>query len=145
MLISSQIQKMQPIPAGATLCPIALLETRVPAGFPSPAQDYLEGIIDLSSYLIRNPAATYLMNVQGTSMQGVGIMDGDLVIVDKSLQAMSGRIMIACQGGDFTIKRLKQDHNGAFWLCPENPEFEATQCADDCEIWGVVTGCVRRF
>lgn len=134
-----------PISATAAPCRLAFIETRVPAGFPSPAQDYLEDEIDLSSYLIRNPAATYVMRVEGHSMQGAGIMDGDLVIIDKSLTATSGRIVIACQGGEFTIKRLRQDKYGAWWLCPENPEFKATKCADDCEIWGVVVGCVRRF
>jgi DNA polymerase V len=129
----------------ASPCRLGIIETRVPAGFPSPAQDYLEDEIDLSGYLIRNPAATYVMRVQGYSMQGAGIMDGDLVIIDKSQDATNGKIVIACQGGDFTIKRLRRDSKGAWWLCPENPEFKPTRCADDCEIWGVVVGCVRRF
>ena len=121
------------------------LEAHIPAGFPSPAQDYLEDDIDLSGYLIRNPAATYVMQVQGDSMQGVGIMSGDLVVIDRSVRASHGRIVIACQGGEFTIKRLKRDRTGAFWLCPENPEFKPVRCQEDCEVWGVVVSSVRRY
>ena len=134
-----------PAPAIMATCVVPSIETRVPAGFPSPAQDYLEDEIDLSSYLIRNPAATYMMRVEGDSMQGAGILDGDLVIIDKSLEVAHGRIVIACQHGEFTIKRAKKDRHGAWWLCPENPAFKPVRCVDDCEIWGIVVGCVRRF
>ncbi len=136
---------LAPAPAVASPCRLPLLETSVPAGFPSPAQDYLEDEIDLSGYLIRHRAATYVMRVQGHSMQGAGILDGDLVIIDKSEDATNGKIVIACQGGEFTIKRMRRDRHGAWWLFPENPDYKPTRCADDCEIWGVVVGSVRRF
>jgi DNA polymerase V len=143
MLILSRIQS--PVSVFSSSCVLMRLEARVPAGFPSPAQDYLDDAIDLSGYLIRNPAATFLMQVQGHSMQGAGILDGDLVIIDKSLKAGNGRIVIACQDGEFTIKRLRQDRRGMWWLCPEHPDFKPIRCMDDCELWGVVVGCVRRF
>src|SRR3954465_1142247 len=88
--------------------PLPLLGRLVPAGFPSPADDYLEGEIDLNRYLIDRPAACYLMKVSGPSMSGAGIMDGDLVVVDRSMEAKPGHVVVAVVGGEMTLKRLRR-------------------------------------
>ena len=119
-----------------------------PAGFPSPAEDYLEDCLDLHGYLVRRPAATFVMRVDGDSMRDAGILSGDLVVIDKAEEAAPGRIVIAVQQGEFTIKRLVRDARGRHWLCPENrdrPELRPIACLEDCELWGVVVGCVRRL
>ena len=80
----------------------------LPAGFPSPADDYLDGEIDLSSYLIDRPAATFLMRVASESMTGAGIFDGDLVVVDRSVEAKDGDVVVVVVNGDLTLKRLRR-------------------------------------
>jgi len=84
-----------------------LLLCRMPAGFPSPADDFLEKRLDLNEYLVRNPPATFLVRVSGHSMKDAGIFDGDILVVDKSLQPVSGSIVVAILHGEFTVKTLK--------------------------------------
>ena len=119
---------------------------RVPAGFPSPATDYAEDGLDLNGYLVQHPAATFLFSVQGHSMQGAGILDGDKVVVDRSVQARHGHIVIAVVDGEFTLKRLYQRHN-RLELHPDNPDFQPIRLTPgkQLEIWGVVVGTVRRY
>src|SRR5215216_4379648 len=92
--------------------PLPLVGRLVPAGFPSPADDYLESEIDLNRYLIERPAACYLMRVSGSSMTGAGIMDGDLVVVDRSVEAAPGHVVVAVLDGEMTIKRLRRLRDG---------------------------------
>ena len=125
---------------------LPLAAHRVPAGFPSPATDYLEDGLDLNAYLVQHPAATFLFSVQGHSMQGAGILDGDKVVVDRAVDARHGHIVVATVDGEFTLKRLYQRHNRVE-LHPENPAFPPIRFtgSTQLQIWGVVVGVVRRY
>ncbi len=127
--------------------PIPLLGRVVPAGFPSPADDYLEGEVDLNRYLIERPAACYLMRVSGNSMSGAGIMDGDLVVVDRSVEALPGHVVVAVIDGEMTLKRLRRLRDGRHLLKAENPEYPSTIIGEEspAEVWGMVVGCVRKM
>ena len=118
---------------------IPLLSSVIPAGFPSPADDYTEENIDLNDILITNPSSTFFLRVKGDSMINSGIQDEDLIIVDKSLIAKPGNIVIAILDGDFTIKTLAKKNN-KFYLKAENnnyPDFNFSNYCD-VQIWGVV-------
>ena len=116
-----------------------LLSTEVPAGFPSPADDYIEESIDLNEHLILNPFSTFFLRVSGNSMINSGIHDKDLIIVDKSLTARQGNIVIAMVDGAFTIKRLSKKNN-SFYLKAENHNYPDLYFSNhiDVQIWGVV-------
>jgi DNA polymerase V len=118
----------------------------VSAGFPSPADDFIDRPLDLNEYLIRHPAATFFVKVQGDSMIGAGIHPGALLVVDRSLQPRSGNIILAVLDGEFTVKRLKREQ-GNVVLCPENPRYKSVTIASgqDFEVWGVVVHVVRSF
>jgi len=133
-------------PSFATALARPLLAFRVSAGFPSPADDYLEGRIDLNQHLIRHPAATFFVRVSGDSMSGAGIQDGDLLIVDRAAEVTSGCIVVARIHDEFTLKRVRME-NGRLFLLPENdryPTIEVTE-GSDFEVWGRVTGSVRQY
>ncbi|MHA1598218.1 MAG: LexA family protein [Alphaproteobacteria bacterium] len=123
-----------------------LLASTVAAGFPSPADDFIEGALDLNAHLIEHPAATFIVRVEGASMTGAGIFDGDLLIVDRSIEARSGRIVVAVVDGGLTVKRLIRTVTGMALKAehPDYPPIPITANAD-CVIWGVVTGSVRQF
>ena len=124
-----------------------MLICRVDAGFPSPAADDLEEPIDLAAWLVQHPAASYVMRVQGWSMAGASISDGDHVVVDRSVEPMSGSIVVALLRGDRTLKRLKR-RGDRMWLLPEpltEGEYPETLVDENVEIWGVVTGLARRY
>jgi DNA polymerase V len=118
----------------------------VSAGFPSPAEDYIDRKLDLNELLIKNPAATFFVRVAGDSMVGAGIQHDDILIVDRSLEPASGRIVIAVYSGELTVKRLLQDGTGTR-LMAENPAYPPLLLSEenDCEIWGVVTGVIHQF
>ncbi|MEZ5584118.1 MAG: translesion error-prone DNA polymerase V autoproteolytic subunit [Candidatus Competibacteraceae bacterium] len=127
-------------------CRLPLYASRVAAGFPSPAEDYVEGQLDLNEHLIQHPAATFYVRVAGDSMRGAGIYPNDILVVDRAIEATPGRIVIAVVNGELTVKRLTK-RQGRAYLQPENrdyPPIELTE-AMDCVIWGVVTGVVRRL
>jgi len=123
-----------------------LLAWPVKAGFPSPADDYLEGRIDLNQHLIKHPAATFFVRVSGDSMTGAGIHDGDLLIVDRAAEVTSGCIVVARVHDEFTLKRIRKDGRRVF-LVPENPQYPPIEVTEgsDFEIWGRVTGSVREY
>jgi DNA polymerase V len=116
----------------------------VPAGFPSPAEDYAEGPLDLNRYLIHHPAATFFVRVKGDSMTGAGIFSGDLLIVDRALTPTSGSIVIAVVNGDLTVKRFHQA-KGRITLLSENPAYCPIEIDHDTDfaIWGVVTKAIH--
>ncbi len=118
---------------------IPLLSDSVSAGFPSPADDYTEENIDLNEHLISNPYSTFFLRVKGDSMINSGIKDNDLIIVDKSLAAKPGNIVIAMVDGEFTIKRLSTKNNELYLKAENNnyPDFNFKNYAD-IQIWGVV-------
>jgi DNA polymerase V len=119
---------------------------RVPAGFPSPAGDYMEGKLDLNQHLVKHPAATFFVRVTGDSMIGKGIHSGDLLIVDKSLDPKDGSIVIAALDGELTVKQLEK-RNGKFRLLPANKNYEPLEVSErqSFEIWGVVTNVIHSF
>jgi DNA polymerase V len=125
---------------------LPLFAGKVPAGFPSPAQDYAEGQLDLNEFLVEHEAATFYVRVQGHSMIGVGILDGDIIAVDKALEARHGDIVLAVIDGELTVKELYR-LNGQVRLLPHNPEFQPIEIRDGQEltIWGVVKGVVRKL
>ena len=125
---------------------IPLLNDSVSAGFPSPADDYTEENIDLNEYLISNPFSTFFLRVKGDSMINAGIKDKDLIIVDKSLIAKPGNIIIAMIDGEFTIKRLSIK-NDELYLKAENhnyPDFSFKKHVD-VQIWGVVIYSIHSY
>ena len=125
---------------------IPLLVNSVSAGFPSPADDYTEQNIDLNEHLIRNPFSTFFLKVQGHSMINSGIQDQDLIIVDKSLTAKTGDIVIAMVDGSFTIKRLDKKNN-ELYLKAENHNYPDINFKNhvDIQIWGVVTYSIHNL
>jgi len=145
-LSASHGATVHPVPFDPASLSVPLVGRLVAAGFPSPADDYLDGEIDLGSYLIERPAATFLMRVSGESMTGAGILDGDLVVVDRSVTAQSGHVVVAVLDGGMTIKRFRQVRGRAA-LVAENPDFPEFIIGEEApaELWGVVVGVVRKL
>ena len=114
--------------------------TCISAGFPSPAEDFTELSISLDKHLIQNPAATFMAYANGNSMVQAGIHHGDILIIDRSLDARNSDIIIAVLHGEFTVKRLSIVKD-TFFLIPQNPQYSPMKISDDMdfEIWGVVT------
>ena len=121
-----------------------LFVVRVPAGFPSPADDYIENTLDLNDFLIEHPAATFFVRVTGDSMTGAGINSGDILIVDRALTPRSGSIVVAILNGEFTVKRLSCV-NGKIFLLPENPAYDPIEITEGSgfEVWGVVAHVIH--
>ena len=117
----------------------------ISAGFPSPAEDFTELSISLDKHLIQNPAATFMAYANGNSMLHAGIHHGDILIIDKSLNARDGDIIIAVLYGEFTVKELSII-NGTFFLIPKNSQYSPIEISDDMdfEIWGVVTYSIHK-
>ena len=116
------------------------------AGFPSPAEDHLDLDLDLNEHLIKHPAATFYVYAKGDSMINSGIHDGDLLIVDRSLNPNSKDIVVAVLDGEFTVKRIYKKNNQIF-LVPSNNKYESILINEnmDFEIWGVVTHAIHHF
>jgi DNA polymerase V len=134
---------------------IPLYADRVQAGFPSPAEGLLDEMIDLNSYLVKNPQATFLLRVSGESMTGAGIFPDDLLVVDRSEEAKSGQIVVAVVDNEFTVKRFIRHSSsrknsaarekGRIELRAENPDYRSVPIEDESEvkIWGVVRHTIR--
>ena len=116
------------------------------AGFPAPADDLIEKALDINDLVIKNPASTFFVRVQGDSMEGAGIFSGDVLVVDKAIEAKDGKIVVAAVYGEMVVKRLHKVAD-SFMLYSENEAYEpiAVSENDDCFIWGVVIGSVRIF
>lgn len=115
------------------------------AGFPSPAQDYLELSIDLNKELIKHPDSTFLGRVKGDSMADAGIGDGDILIIDKSLQPKTGDMAVCFIDGEFTVKYIKIE-NRVIWLVPANPAYHPIKVTEqnDFIIWGIVLYSIKK-
>lgn len=118
----------------------------VVAGFPSPAEQYLEPPLDLNEFLVKRPAATYFVRVQGDSMIGRGIHDGDLLVVDRSLDSRDGDVVIAAVDGEFTVKTLRMK-DGVVALEPANENYPTIvlKGASELQLFGKVTAVIHRF
>lgn len=128
----------------STDCKLPIFLERVPAGFPSPAGDYMEGKLDLNQHLVKHPAATFFVRVTGDSMIEKGIHSGDLLIVDKSLDPKDGNIVIAVLDSELTVKQLEK-RKGKLRLLPANKNYEPLEVSEQqsFEIWGVVTNVIH--
>jgi DNA polymerase V len=123
---------------------IPLFGHTVPAGFPSPADDYVEDRLDLNQLLVQNQSATFFLRVKGDSMVNAGIHDGDIIVVDRSVEPTDRSVVVAVIDGELTIKRLVK-HNGVIELHAENPGYAPIRFKEGQEltIWGVVTSSVH--
>jgi len=126
--------------------PLNFYSNPVCAGFPSPAEDHLDIALDLNEHLIKHPAATFYIYAKGNSMEGLGIYDGDIMVVDRSLDASSGNIVIAALSGEFTVKQLIIKLNKTY-LIPANKDYKPMLITDetDIQIWGVVIHSIHSF
>jgi DNA polymerase V len=120
--------------------------TPVSAGFPSPAEDYADGSLDINKYLVRNPVSTFFFPVSGDSMEGAEIFNGDILVVDRSIRPVHGHIVVAFLNGERLVKRLYQ-RGGQVALVAENPAYPTIALNEALElvIWGVVVGKFKRF
>lgn len=125
--------------------PLPSFESCVPAGFPSPADDYMEKRLDLNDLIVRHPNATFFVKVEGDSMRDAGIQSGDTLVVDRSIEATHGKIVVAVLNGEFTVKRILIEANGVS-LVPENPAYSVIPIhpESDFQVWGVVTYVIHR-
>lgn len=127
---------------------VSYIDTVIKAGFPSPAQDYISGTIDLNRELIRHKETTFLARVSGNSLQEAGICDGDIVIIDKSLEAKNGDFVVAFIDGEFTLKEFRFDEaENCAWLIPHNKAYEPIKVTqeNDFLIWGVLTYTIKQL
>jgi len=131
---------------GQHLAHTPLFSHKVEAGFPSPADDYIEGRLSLDEHLIQHRDSTFFVRAKGNSMIGAGIFDGDLLVVDRSLTPSSGDIVIAVLDAELTVKRLTK-RDGMVILKPENPDFKEIVLKDgqELQVWGVVTSTTKKF
>jgi DNA polymerase V len=116
------------------------------AGFPSPAEDYTEPTLDLNRYVTKNPASTFYARITGDSMIGADIHDGDIVVIDKSLEPKDGNIAVCFIDGEFTLKRILLE-KGHLWLQPANPKFKPIEITEENHflVWGIVTHIVKQL
>ena len=130
----------------STVLPLPMAEYGIQAGFPSPAADYIEIAIDLNKELIRNPTSTFFGRVKGLSMKDADIGEGDVLIIDKSLEPGDGKIAICYINGEFTLKRIKKKKDGIY-LMPANKDFEPIkiQEEDNFMVWGIVTYVIKKM
>jgi DNA polymerase V len=133
------------LPGRGTRLSRPLVACRVPAGFPSPAQDEIAGRIDLNRDLVKHPLATFYVRVEGDSMEP-RIHDGELLVVDRMAETKDGDIVIARVGHEFMVKRLHTEEDGQIWLLSENPSYEPIQVTEgmDFEVWGRVMYSIHR-
>lgn len=122
-----------------------LFLSQVSCGFPSPADEYLDASLDLNQFLIKKPAATFLVRASGDSMIDAGIFHSDILIVDRSLTAQFGQIVVAIYNGEFTVKRYMRAQPQGIMLAPENKKYQPLIIHDmsEFQVWGVVTYCLH--
>ncbi|HKU01502.1 MAG TPA: translesion error-prone DNA polymerase V autoproteolytic subunit [Arthrobacter sp.] len=132
------------VDAGASLFSVLISPVAVAAGFPSPAQDYFDGRIDLNAHLIQDITSTFVVRVTGDSMEGAGISDGDELIVNRALEPKDGSVVIAVLDGELTVKRLRITGSGVV-LQAENPKYPDIRvpALSELTIWGVATRCLH--
>ena len=144
--VSTALPRLPRAALAPAICRLPLLQHRVCAGFPSPADGYLEEMLDLNSYLVRNKAATFFFRVMGDSMTGANIHDGDMLVVDRSIEARHRHIVLAVINNEYTVKRLFCA-DGVIELHAENSAYAPIrfQEHEELQVWGVAVGTVSRF
>lgn len=151
--LASAVQALAAAPPGtqiprpdAARLTLPMFGHKVRAGFPSPADDYVEAFLDLNEHLIEHKDATFFVQATGDSMTGAGIQEGNLLVVDRALEARHGDIVIAVIDGDLTVKRLEK-RRGKIRLVAENPAYAPIEFTEGQEltIWGVVTSVIQRI
>lgn len=137
------ITDVRPVSSETSL-ELPLAESEIKAGFPSPADDFMEDALDLNEHLIDHPSATFFVRVSGDSMVDAGIHDGDILIVDRALEPANGKVVIAVLDGQLSVKRLRKQ-NGNVSLEPENDDYGPLEITEenDLRIWGVVTRVIH--
>ena len=125
--------------------PLQFANEGIKAGFPSPAQDYLEQAIDLNKELIKHPASTFYGRVVGDSMRDEGIEEGDILVIDKSLELLDDDLAVCFIDGEFTVKRVRLEPDAA-WLVPSNTNYPPLKVTKDNEfmVWGIVTYTIKK-
>ncbi len=123
---------------------LPFVKSGISAGFPSPADDFLDTSIDLNKELIKHPSSTFFGRVKGNSMVDAGLSDGDLLVIDKSLEPKNGKIAVCYIDGEFTIKRIKTAKD-CVYLMPANPDYKPIKVTADNDflIWGIVTNVIK--
>ena len=134
------------VPETSTKLKLPLVEHGISAGFPSPADDFLDLSIDLNKEFVKNKMATFFARVKGDSMKDVGIDEGDLLIVDRSLEPKNRKIAVCFIDGEFTVKRIKIEKD-VIWLIAENKAYAPIKVTKDNDfvIWGIVTNVIKSF
>jgi DNA polymerase V len=137
------VDLFQPVADQALTCPT--YTSTISAGFPSPADDYIEKNLDLNDMMVSHPAATFYVRVEGDSMKDAGIQSGDLLVVDRAVEAADGKIVVAILNGEFTVKRIRI-RNSHVRLIPENPLYSPIDIdqESDFQVWGVVTYVIHK-
>ena len=125
---------------------LSLSSEGISAGFPSPADDFKESKISIDQEVVKNESATFYARVVGQSMQGAGLDDGDLIVIDRSQEPENGKIAVCYVDGEFTVKRLKVE-NECMYLMPENKKYKALKVTEENQliIWGVVTFVIKKL
>ena len=125
---------------------VPLAGSSVPAGFPSPAEDYIDRALDFNELLIENPAATFAVKIAGESMTGAGLFPGDIAVINRARTPSNGCVVMVLVDGDFTVKRYRVK-DGQITLQAENPAYPDIEIKDgaDFEVWGVVAHSIRSF
>lgn len=133
-------------PDFSTSAELPFVDGGLRAGFPSPADDFLEVKIDFNKEYIKNQDATFYAKVKGNSMKNAGIFDGDVLVIDRSLEPQNDKIAVCVIDGEFTVKRIKIE-KGIVWLIPENEEFQPIKVTSENEfiVWGIVTASIKKF
>lgn len=133
-------------PDYSTKLELPFFDVGISAGFPSPADDFIELTIDLNKEFIKNRDSTFFAKVKGHSMKDAGINDGDLLIIDKSLEPQNNKIAVCQIDGEFTVKRIKIEEN-IVWLIAENEAYKPIKITpeNDFIIWGIVTNSIKTF
>lgn len=129
----------------STSLPLQYADEGIRAGFPSPAQDFMEQAIDLNKELIRHPASTFYGRVVGDSMRDENIEEGDILVIDKSLELIDDDLAVCFIDGEFTVKRVRLETDAA-WLVPSNPNYPLIKVTEDNNfiVWGIVTYTIKK-
>ncbi len=129
----------------STSLPLQYADEGIRAGFPSPAQDYMEQAIDLNKEIVKHPASTFYGRVVGDSMKDEGIEEGDILVIDKSLELLDDDLAVCFIDGEFTVKRVRLETDAA-WLIPANPDYPKIKVTADNDfiVWRIVTYTIKK-